>query len=283
MQGLDNGPPTPHLDTTDRQIDQEIQMQSDKCGRYPPDDDSGDVLDRMVQSPKDALRRELKTLQVAAGADVMFSPHDREFADYFGRVAVKTFDDLKVLGFVPRGLAEDKVRSAIAADEEEAYKVALTRTADAPAPHRDCDCQGSPAANATGGTSSSLRQRYVSARKAFNPTLARVLAQHLQTRVEWDSPTASIVRNWVSYIDRPQQSAISIALLSDITIDRGATLRVDRSTKALFAGTIYIHRTGQLIYDGGYLKIWASAISSFIGLATTVTSVTDIPWLTVSR
>lgn len=249
-------------------------MQSDKTGKCPPEEGSGDVSELKVVSAKEALRRDLKSLQVPASTDVMFSPYDSEFAPYFARVEVKDFDDLKVLGFVPRGLAEEKVRSAIAADENEAYKVAHTMLANSPAPN--CTCQH-PQTTVVSG--SNLRQHYASARKSFNPALARVLTEHLQTRVEWDSPIASIVRNWMRFIEISQRSAISIALLNDITIDRGAVLRLDKSTKALFAGTIYIHRTGQLIYDGGYLKIWAHAISNLLTFATSATNLSNIPWL----
>jgi len=56
-------------------------------------------------SAKEELRQDLRASEVPAGADVMFSPHEPEFADCFARVKVKNFDDLKTLGCVPRGLA----------------------------------------------------------------------------------------------------------------------------------------------------------------------------------
>lgn len=56
----------------------------------------------------------------------MFSPHDREFTDCFARAEVENFDDLKTLGFVSRGPAEEEIRRAIADDDNEAHEVAHT-------------------------------------------------------------------------------------------------------------------------------------------------------------
>ncbi|HEV7376232.1 MAG TPA: hypothetical protein VGN95_16055 [Pyrinomonadaceae bacterium] len=156
-------------------------MQSDKTGKCPPGEDSGDSPELKVVSAKEALRQNLRALEVPTGADVLFSPYEREFAGYFARV--------------------------------------------------------------------------------------------------WDSPVAGIVKQWTQYVDLAQRAAISIALLSDITINRGAILRVDQSTKALLVGTIWIHRTGRLVYDGGYIKIWARAIENLIDITTRITATADIPWL----
>jgi hypothetical protein len=251
-------------------------MQSDKTGKCPPGEDSGDSPELKVVSAKEALRQNLRALEVPAGADVLFSPYEREFAGYFARVEVKNFDDLKTLGFVPRGLVEDKVRCVVVVSNRAAYKVAHTMLSNDPVRGHGCDCQQPQTAKAP---RSDLRQRYESARKRFNPALSRLLSEHLQARVDWDSPVAGIVKRWTQYVDLAQRAAISIALLSDITINRGAILRVDQSTKALLVGTIWIHRTGRLVYDGGYIKIWARAIENLIDITTRITATADIPWL----
>jgi hypothetical protein len=249
-------------------------MQSDHATACLPEAPARDPTAAKVISPREALARELKPLAVAAGADVVFSPYEREYEDYFARVSVSTFDDLKTLGFVPSGIAEEKVRRAIATDDEETYKLAHTRVANAPAQSHECECQTA----ARNGSGSPLRQQYEGLRKAHNPALARVLSDHLQTKVDWDSPIASIVRGWVRYTEVAKASVIGIAIVNDITIDRGAILRVDQSSKALYAGTIWIHATGRLVYDGGYLKIWARAIANLSKLAVSVTALKDIPW-----
>jgi hypothetical protein len=85
---------------------------------------------------------------------------------------------------------------------------------------------------------------------------------HAARSLDRDSPIAGIVRGWVGYTEVAKASIILIALMNDITIGRGAILRVDQGSKALYAGTIWIHATGRLVYDGGYLKIWARAIAN---------------------
>jgi len=247
-------------------------MSHNTTGQCPPEEGSGDTQGIKVLSAKEALRRDLKTLEVPAGADVMFSPYEPEFADYFAQVEVKIFDDLKTLGFVPRGLKEESVRRAIADDDEEAYKIAQTRLYNSPSGH-GCECQPQKSS----GPVSKLREQYASARQSFNPALARVLSDHLKTRIEWDNPIAGIVHKWVRHIEFAER-AVNVAILNDITINRGATLRVDASTRSLLAGSIYIHQTGRLIFNGGYLKIWAHAISRLRTFAISTTALEDIPW-----
>jgi hypothetical protein len=233
-----------------------------------------------VLTAKEALRQDLRDLEVPAGATVMLSPYEREFADYFVRVPVKSFDDLQTIGLVPRGLAEDKVRRAIAADDEEAYKIAQTILANYSA-RGGCECGEKTAARAP---LNNLRQHYASTRKSFNPALARVVSEHLQTRVTWDSTVAGIVRNWTAFADRGFSAAttlnpsVLLAVSRDIIINRGATLQVEASTHSLLAGTIWIHQTGKLVHGGGYLKIWAAAISRYTNLITSVTAIEKIPW-----
>jgi hypothetical protein len=212
---------------------EEVQsMQLDHAVACPPEKPSRDPADAKMISPRKTLTRDLKPLAVPARADVLFSPDEREYEDYFARVSVSTFDDLKTLGFVPSGIAEEKVRRVAASDDEETYRLAHTRVANAAGQSHDCDCQTS-ARNGSGG---GLRQQYDGLRKANNPALARVLSDHLQAKVEWDSPIAGIVREWVRYTEVAKSSAIGIALMNDITIDRGAILRVDQSSKSALRG-----------------------------------------------
>jgi hypothetical protein len=142
---------------------EELQsMQLDHAVACPPEKPARDPADAKLISPREALTRDLKPLAVPARADVLFSPYEREYEDYFARVSVSTFDDLKTLGFVPSGIAEEKVRRAAASDYEETYKLAHTRVANAAGQSHDCDCQTS-ARNGSGG---GLRQQYDGLRKA---------------------------------------------------------------------------------------------------------------------
>ena len=266
-------------------------MQPDNTGqnererKCPPDEGPDNPPEIAVVSAAEALRQDLRDVEVPAGQSVMLSPYEREYADCFARVAVRNYDDLQTLGLVPRGLSEDRVRRAIADDDEETYKAAREMLASQPAPHGGCECKPEAAGSANVGT---LRQHYSRARRSFNPALSRLLSDHLKTRVEWDSPVAGVVRRWASYAadaglyaDTNFIVSVQILRLRDIIIGPGATLHVDPGTQDLLAATIWIHQTGRLRHGGGYLKIWASAISRYRDLHIQIeaTPAASIPWL----
>jgi hypothetical protein len=222
---------------------------------------------------QEALAREPRDLEVPEGTEVLLSPYEREHKEYFVRVELKSFEDLKMFGLVPRGLSEEKVRRAISKDDEEVHKLA-SKMLDTQA-RQGCGCEDhQPQSSRSYG--SDLRRLYTSTRNRYHPSLANLLSAHLSARVEWDSALPGIIRRWVSITN---VSLIS-TLFRDITINRGATLAVDKSAKSLLAGTIWIHRSGRLVSQGSYLKIWAHAISSFtdVKIIDHVTALDKLPW-----
>ncbi len=223
-------------------------------------------------SVKEVLTREPRDLEVPENTEMLLSPYEREHSEYFVRVELKSFEDLKTLGFVPRGLSEEKVRHAISMDDEEARNLA-DKLLDTQARQR-CSCENhQPQTSRSYG--SDLRRLYTSTRNRYHPSLAKLLAEHLSARVEWDSPLPGIIRRWILFTD----ISLVSALFRDITINRGATLSVDKSARSLMAGTIWIHRTGRLVSQGSYLKIWAHAISSFTNVSIIQTTAFDkLPW-----
>lgn len=205
---------------------------------------------------REALAREPRTIEVADGETLELAPQSRDGAPFLQQVKLQSFADLQALGLVPRRLAEDKVRQAVKADDDLAFQMSLQRQpAAAEAP---CGCGGHGAATRAGA---GLRGTYEAIRRGLHPTLAATLSDHLGTQVAWDSPAVSIVRRWL------QTSAVSkvllLALAEDITIHRNATLVVGPTVRNLLARHIYIHTTGQMVYRGGYLKLFANSIQAF--------------------
>lgn len=262
-------------------------MQPENEANCPPGREAADLPEVAVMSARESLRRDLKDLEVPAGSAVTLSPYEREYADRFARVEIKSFDDLQVVGFVPRGLSEDKVRRAIDEDDAEALRMAHNALANPPAAGGGCECAHPGAADAGRGD---LRQHYERARKRFNPSLSRVISEHLRTRVEWDSPVAVAVRKWAQrvgagggrygtaeYVPAHRFTILQL-IIRDVIINRGATLHVEPSVQNFLARWILIHRTGRLVHGGGYLKIWASTVAPLANLSLTVAAADPIPW-----
>lgn len=227
-----------------------------------------------LYTAKEALSRQTRRIDVPDNTELLLSPTDPEFVDFFSRVQLTSYGDLQLLGFVPRKLPEEKIRHAMTADDGEVYKIASSMPSSFT---RNCDCGGADVAAARSGISG-LRSTYNSIRKYHNPGLASLLSDHSGTYISWDSPAAGIIRNWIVYLQiKPE---IIFVLVEDITINRNATLAVAPSAKSLLAFNIWIHHTGRLVQHGSYLKIWANSINEFKNFLSTTTTVTkNVPWL----
>jgi hypothetical protein len=193
-----------------------------------------------------------RDIDVAADSTLELTPDNSALKDVFYRVPVSSFDDLQVLGFVPRKLSEEKLRAAMREDDAQAYRMM------AQSPQRashDCDCHGSSP------QATSLRASYNSMRRLNNPTVAMLLSEHAGTEVSWDSPFAASVRKFAA--SARVNRIIVTALLNNITINRNSTLNVSGVTASMLVDNVFIHTTGRLVFKGGHLKLWANSISRF--------------------
>jgi hypothetical protein len=225
-----------------------------------------------VCSAREVVKRHGPNIEVAEGSQLSFSPSNPEFVRAFARVKLTVFADLQTLGFVPRRLSEDKIRHAIDADNDAAYKFATTQLGFATT-DGDCHCGGAPPT-----FSLRLREAYRGVRRDHHPALARTLSDHYGTRFSWDDPVPRLVAQWVSYFDERArlERPFLVALLEDITIHRNAILAVDPSLRALYANDIWIHRRGTLSHRGAYVRIWANRIQSFFGTTEITADTTRI-------
>ena len=210
-------------------------------------------------TPKDVLRLEPRPLDVPENAELLLSPTNPEYASCFARVRLKSYEDLQALGFVPRTLAEEKVRQAMAADDDEGYDLAGKMLQQASG---ECACSRE-ATHAATWRGSPIRGVYNRIRKRHNPALARVLADHYFTHMAWDSPVPAIVRKWVVALSLRLKPESLVALLGNITVHKNATLTVAASSNSLMAWNIWIHTTGRLVGQGSYLKIWTNSLNHF--------------------
>jgi hypothetical protein len=158
---------------------------------------------------------------------------------------------------VPRRLPEDRVRQALAVDDAEAYEFAGRMLQQS---RSECACANG-AAQMPSSRGSPLRTIYNRIRKTHNPALARVLSDHYNMPIAWDTAIPAIVRKWTLFLR--YNPDVTVAALGDIIIHRNATLAVAATSKSLMAWNVWIHKTGRLVQQGSYLKLWANSISHF--------------------
>lgn len=235
-----------------------------------------------VCSAEETLRRKGTSIKVEEDQLVTLTPNDERFTRAFTQVPLKSFADMQTLGFIPRKIAEDSLRSALRSDDAIAYELATK--ADHAALTSECGCSGSSNSRQgrprSRGAAIDLRAAYNQIRMFNHPSLARVLADHYQAEISWDDPIAASVHKWIQkfdsevYRDRP----ILTALVEDVTIHRGGTLALESDMRSLYANNIRIHRAGRMIQRGNYVKIWASSVTSFLLELSTVVNAKAAPW-----
>jgi hypothetical protein len=141
---------------------------------------------RRYLSADEVVRQKLRDITVAEHESVQFSPDNREYADCFATVQLKTFSDLQTLGIVPRGPTEELVRNAITADDEEVFRLTnqlLPQDKYIPSPNTN--------------KQSVITSNYRAHRKNTHITLAKVYSDALGTSLEWNSPVVKIGYNWI--------------------------------------------------------------------------------------
>jgi hypothetical protein len=233
-----------------------------------------------VCSAAQALHRKTSSVVVDEGTEVVLSPDNERFSRCFARVQLESFADLQTLGLVPRKVPEETYRGAIRADDAATYKLCT----ESSGVHRDRECGCSDSADtpyrrtSLVASAADLRRRYTQIRAFNHPALARVLSDHYRAEVSWDDPLVAIAHKWMmkfdskAYVTKP----LLIAVLEDITIHRGATLTLEKDLTSLYASDIWIHRRARLVQRGGYVKIWASSVRSFLVELSTVAK--SRPW-----
>lgn len=216
-----------------------------------------------VLSPDEFVRVEPEPLIVQEGTVLVLEPTNQDLSKYFATVALRTYEDLQTMGFMPRGIELQRIKDALQDDDDATRReVELRRNATEMYPR-------------TG-----MRQQYNQSRREYHPALSRVLADHYGVSIAADSTSARTVWNWAKYVEVKKGGPILATLFQDITIHQDATLTVGKQIKTLFAGDIYIHETGTLVSLGSYLKIWASSITAFDGptFINTAVIVKSPPW-----
>lgn len=227
-----------------------------------------------VYHPEEALRRDLVDLLVDDEAEMQLAANRSECRDYFARVHANSVHDLQILGLVPRGLREEELKQAMSQDDRAAFETAREISSRGVAP--SCACGATPdAAHIPYGANVALT--YAAVRKAFNPALAALLSTHQKTTFRWDSIHTQAVRGWLDRLNKVvAEVPVLIALFRDIRVGHNSRVVLDPQCAQLFARGIYIHKTGTLVHQSGYLRIWASEISR--GPVVTGTVNPHIPW-----
>lgn len=193
---------------------------------------------------------------VNRGQEVVLAPDREEYVRYFHEVEVRSFTDLQALHFIPEGLDEAKIRTAITKDDAEGLALARTQLQiPAAAP---CGCHGGHAESATvpqRSYAANLRSAYTAIRRAYHPYLAEVLSEHYGRQILWDDLLPKNVRGWTVQLERMTFLKPIALKLKDITIQQNATLSLTSSTSKLWANDIRIHVGGKLNVNSSYIKI----------------------------
>jgi hypothetical protein len=213
---------------------------------------------------KRVLEKTGRDIVVPEGREITVGPEEREFAELFSLVEIRSFADLQDLTLIPQGLDEKRVLQAIADDDAEALSAARNYL-QPQSKSGGCDClqseEGTPLKL---HYRSDLRTTYNGIRKTQNPHLSRLLSDLYSKPIEWDSPISAHILWWM--LKKNALSAIRGFVLKpkNITILSNATLSLSASTKLLWANDIRIHAGGKLKSNSSYMKIKCNSVQGNI-------------------
>jgi hypothetical protein len=220
-------------------------------------------------APLDALRGFKEDIDVPESATVRLGGEDRAFSRHLRLINVASYDDLRLLGLVPRDHDEAKVRSAIAEDDEIAVRIALDRV-------DPCDCARHDESSRRRSASEVFTAAFNRVRALNHPSLSHLLSAGHSKRFPLDTQ-AGLTRMWVSRLDEGMLRAGLLALMAqDITIRKDARLFTPTKLKVMFANNIFIHKSGSLISQGNYLSIQCNSIQRFSIFSQWVTEIVKI-------
>lgn len=204
--------------------------------------------------------------KVVKASDKILQPHT--FA-----VAISSFRDLQLLGYVPRALAQKEVYKSIQSDDQRASAISdqqLERGA------RPCECAGNEKATVKFGTERP-DQRWRSIRSQSQHNLAQLLCAHYKIPFQPNHLIAGNVWNWVTRLEHKKRIILPAFVLKDIVIGPLSTFRLnDAVQQIVLARNIYIHSTGKFITGSGYTRIWANSVQKTGYLFTG--KLNAIPW-----
>lgn len=129
-------------------------------------------------SVHEALRKNEIRIEVPPQEIRTVGPFEERYAEAFRVAEVKSFEDLQVLGMIPRELTEPRALDAIRADDA-AFR---DRHRELQRELRDCDCQEHSSANVT-----SFR------RSRIQSSLATLLPDHFRSRLDLDEVNPGIL------------------------------------------------------------------------------------------
>jgi len=199
-------------------------------------------------SAERAARLERRDLRVPDGQSRTVGPFDEETRDTFSVVAIESFDDLRLLGFVHPELDVPAAVAAIRADnlQHRTFVEETMRTAAATghgASDGGCGCGGG-----CGGAGAPRLAR-------SHTNLIDLLQPLADVELRPTHPMVSHTRSYVSRFAAGALKYVGMFNLFNITVGDGATLTMSPSVSLLWANDITIGSEGRLRFAGSGVKV----------------------------
>jgi hypothetical protein len=207
-----------------------------------------------------ALRPTEVDIDVPAKTELTLDLANRDFARVFRVGRVSSFEDLRMLGYVPEGLDEGEAVEAVRADTAAALREARTLVQGGFQPN-ECSCHDASAAPVA-GYREQVDQAYRTIRGTHHDHLIEVMQPHLKVSVTHRHPAVGLVRRRLErWLELRERWLIGIVALRDINIGDNATLHWPPITNALYARDINIGSAGHLKFQGGSVKVRCHAVN----------------------
>lgn len=196
--------------------------------------------------------RSAKDVVIPRSQTVEFSQREPQFTGVFHKIDVKSFEDLKTLSVLPKGLDETKARRAITADDQ------LTRTNAARIVRTEKAASWLPENTNVGNRNAhdiATRRAFEGMRRSTNRNLAKLLSDCHRTTIPADSQIATSAYLTILNVRWIIAHDYLLAFLNDITIEHNATMNIAQGTNSLRGHDLRIHTGGKMVINVSNINI----------------------------
>lgn len=192
-------------------------------------------------SVEEALRDTSLSLDIPEGTELTVGPFEEQFFEAFHLVEVRSFDDLRQLGFIHREISEEQMIRAIRADDL-SHRESLERVTSHSS---SCSCEGQDY----------QREIRISRRQFQNNLIELLQPLHRDLLKANDPAVIHPYHHSKAWLSRSSLYIVGIYSLFDINIGDKATLTMTPTVQALYANDINIGRDGRLRFTSGGVHV----------------------------
>ena len=197
----------------------------------------------------EALRATSIVIDVPARESETIGLRSERFSEAFCIANVRSFDEMQVLGLVPRGFSEHEARLAVAEDDREhqARTRELQQARAGSSRASGCGCEG---------------EKIKVSRRRTQANLSALLPEHFRRAAEGaDASAAHVYQHLRRWLDKPAMYLVGLVRAQGIVVREDSLLVMDAAVSLVNASFINIFSGGRLKFLAGSVNVRCDSLN----------------------